>query len=130
MTDSDGTDTLRALELLALRRRAFVQIARDYNRRIARYAELATPGEIGAERLVGMLIKRAGASTATRPRVPPRLECRQSRSATTAPPQHLRAKVGSRPARAAASTTRDDAVDAGLRRSIASGRARGTLAAG
>ena len=40
----DGTGTLRALELLALRRRAFVQIARDYNRRIARYTELASPG--------------------------------------------------------------------------------------
>ena len=65
--DSDGTGSIRALELLALRRRAFVQIARDYNRRIARYVELATPGEIGPDRLIGMLIKRAGASTATRP---------------------------------------------------------------
>ena len=65
--DADGTGTLRALELLALHRRAFVQIARDYNRRIARYVELATPGEIGSERLIGMLIMRAGASTATRP---------------------------------------------------------------
>ena len=42
---------------MALRRRAFVQIARDYNRRIARYSELATPGQISAERLTGMLIK-------------------------------------------------------------------------
>jgi hypothetical protein len=70
----DGTGTLRALEFLALRRRAFVQIARDYNRRIARYTELATPGEIGAERLVGMLIQRDTPSTATRnasPVVPP-----------------------------------------------------------
>ncbi len=44
--NSDGTGSLRALELLALRRRAFVQIARDYNRRIARYSELATPGQV------------------------------------------------------------------------------------
>ena len=35
-----------------------MQIARDYNRRIARYSELATPGQVGAERLTGMLIKR------------------------------------------------------------------------
>jgi hypothetical protein len=56
--NTDGTGTTMALELLALHRRAFVQIARDYNRRIARYSELATPGEIGADRLIGMLIKR------------------------------------------------------------------------
>jgi hypothetical protein len=55
--NSDGTGMLRALELLALRRRAFVQIARDYNRRIARYAELAAPREIAPDVLVGMLIK-------------------------------------------------------------------------
>jgi hypothetical protein len=65
--NSDATGTLRALELLALRRRAFVQIARDYNRRIARYSELATPGQIDADRLIGMLIRRDGPSTATRP---------------------------------------------------------------
>ncbi|MGD9633018.1 MAG: hypothetical protein AB7G28_04385 [Pirellulales bacterium] len=64
----DGTGTLRAAELLALRRRAFVQIARDYNRRIERYAELASPGQIDSDRLIGMLIMRSGAaSTATRP---------------------------------------------------------------
>ena len=57
---SDGVETVRALELLALRRRAFVQIARDYNRRIARYTELSTPGQVGSERLIGMLIKRIG----------------------------------------------------------------------
>lgn len=55
--NSDGTGMLRALELLALRRRAFVQIARDYNRRIARYTELAAPGPVAADVLVGMLIK-------------------------------------------------------------------------
>ena len=70
--DSDGTGSIRALELLALHRRAFVQIARDYNRRIARYVELATPGEIDSERLIGRLITRAGASTATRPSRRPR----------------------------------------------------------
>lgn len=64
----DGTGTLRALELLALRRRAFVQIARDYNQRIARYTELASPGPIDADRLIGMLIRRDDATnTATRP---------------------------------------------------------------
>jgi hypothetical protein len=70
----DGTGTLRALELLALRRRAFVQIARDYNRRIARYTELATPGHVDSERLISMLIMRDNAAnTATRPAslVPP-----------------------------------------------------------
>jgi hypothetical protein len=70
----DGTGTLRALELLALRRRAFVQIARDYNRRIARYTELAAPGQIDTTRLISMLIMREGAAnTATRPTslVPP-----------------------------------------------------------
>jgi hypothetical protein len=64
----DGTGTLRAMELLALRRRAFVQIARDYNRRIERYTELASPGQIDSELLIGMLIRREGAAnTATRP---------------------------------------------------------------
>jgi hypothetical protein len=69
----DGTGQLKALELLALRRRAFVQIARDYNRRIARYTELSTPGDIGSDRLISMLIKRGSTTggnapnTATRP---------------------------------------------------------------
>jgi hypothetical protein len=56
---------LNALHLLALQRRAFVQIARDYNRRIARYSELASPGPVTAERLSGMLI-RSPMSTATK----------------------------------------------------------------
>lgn len=51
---SDGI--LRALELLALNRRAFVQIARDYNRRITRYTELSRPGRLDNGRLVAMLI--------------------------------------------------------------------------
>jgi hypothetical protein len=63
---ADAAGNLKALELLALQRRAFVQIARDYNRRIARYSELATPGQISAERLTSMLIKRPGSSTTTR----------------------------------------------------------------
>jgi hypothetical protein len=62
----DLEGALRALELLALRRRAFVQIARDYNRRIARYAELASPGQISAARLTSMLIKSSSAPTATK----------------------------------------------------------------
>ena len=68
--NSDADGPLKALELLALNRRAFVQIARDYNRRIARYSELATPGQISPDRLTGMLIKRPGSSTATRSAAP------------------------------------------------------------
>jgi hypothetical protein len=64
--ESDGSGTLRALELWTLRRRAFIQIARDYNRRIARYSELATPGEVPADRLISMLILREKPSTAAR----------------------------------------------------------------
>jgi hypothetical protein len=65
--NSDAVGNLRALELLALQRRAFVQIARDYNRRIARYSELATPGLISPDRLTGMLIKRTSTSAAPPP---------------------------------------------------------------
>ncbi|MGI9456901.1 MAG: hypothetical protein ACR2NU_10085 [Aeoliella sp.] len=58
---------VRALELLALNRRAFVQISRDYNRRITRYTELARPGQVGSQRLVAMLIKtNQRRATATR----------------------------------------------------------------
>ena len=63
---ADETALLQALELLALQRRAFVEIARDYNRRIARYTELATPGEIESSRLIGMLIESTTPATATR----------------------------------------------------------------
>jgi hypothetical protein len=62
---TDGTGSLRAHELLALRRRAFVEVARDYNQRIARYTELATPGPIDAEQLVGMLIIRQSPDATT-----------------------------------------------------------------
>lgn len=83
---SDGTGTLRALELLALRRRAFIQIARDYNRRIARYIELASPGEIGADRLLSMLIKQEnGDDTATRFNSPAPPINRQSQTKSTTP---------------------------------------------
>ncbi len=61
--NSAAEGPVKALELLALHRRAFVQIARDYNRRIARYAELATPGQVTPDRLTGMLIRRSGTST-------------------------------------------------------------------
>jgi hypothetical protein len=84
--NADATGTLRALELLALRRRAFVQIVRDYNRRIARYSELATPGPIDAGRLIGMLIKRDSSSTATRPFAPASPLNRQSQLRTNLPP--------------------------------------------
>jgi hypothetical protein len=83
--NSDPTGTLRALELLALRRRALVQIARDYNRRIARYSELATPGQIDADRLIGMLIKRDAPSTATRPFSEAAPLNRQSQNRTVVP---------------------------------------------
>jgi hypothetical protein len=66
MSMPDEASLLRALELLALERRAFVQIARDYNRRIARYVELAAPGQVGPDQLIGMLIKRDNSATATR----------------------------------------------------------------
>jgi hypothetical protein len=84
--NSDVTGTLRALELLALRRRAFVQIVRDYNRRIARYSELATPGQIDAGRLIGMLIKRDTPSTAIRPFAPAAPLNRQSQDSISLPP--------------------------------------------
>jgi hypothetical protein len=110
--DSGGTDTLQALELLALQRRAFVQIARDYNRRIARYAELSTPGEIGAERLVGMLIKLDNTPTATRPTLPTSTNGRQSRDARGTPPQTFADAEGWEPAGQSVSraTTRDESV--------------------
>jgi hypothetical protein len=83
--NSDADGPLKALELLALERRAFVQIARDYNRRIARYSELATPGQISPDRLTGMLIKRPGSSTATRSAAPAPPPTRTSSGVETAP---------------------------------------------
>jgi hypothetical protein len=78
--NSDADGNLKALELLALERRAFVQIARDYNRRIARYSELATPGQISPDRLTGMLIKRPGSATSPPP-------IRQSGGVENSPPR-------------------------------------------
>jgi hypothetical protein len=103
----DAVGTLRALEFLALRRRAFVQIARDYNRRIARYSELATPGQVSPDRLTSMLILTP-ASTANKPGTLPRLN---QRSATGATPQSTYIE-GSEPAMTASSgaAKRDDAV--------------------
>jgi len=109
-SDSDGTSTLRALELLALRRRAFVQIARDYNRRIARYTELSTPGEIGAERLIGMLIKQGNTSTSTRTSAPAPPPGRQSRKAVDAPPQTFADGWEAAGDERAAASTRDRAI--------------------
>ena len=74
----------KALELLALNRRAFVQIARDYNRRITRYTELAKPGTVGTERLVAMLIKTDPSQTARQ--TPPTSRYDDRRSDVTPPP--------------------------------------------
>ena len=59
---SDGTLLLKTHELLGLRRREFVQTVLDYNLQIARYSELASPGRVGNQRLVAMLIERPSAS--------------------------------------------------------------------
>ncbi len=78
--NSAATGNLQALEKLALQRRAFVQIARDYNRRIARYSELATPGQISPDRLTGMLIRRPGSSSAPPVRQSSGVEATQERT--------------------------------------------------
>ena len=81
---TEGVETLRAFELLALRRRAFVQIARDYNRRIARYTELVVARRRGvrpASRhvdpavrfIIGHAIGRAGAAAQSALAVTPSL---------------------------------------------------------
>jgi hypothetical protein len=54
---SDGQGLVQALKLNALSRRAFVQIARDYNLQINRFSQLATPDRIDTGRLVAMLIR-------------------------------------------------------------------------
>lgn len=71
-----GAGVVKALELLALNRRAFVQIARDYNKRITRYTELARPGELRTERLVAMLIKTNAVASRTSQPVSPGLRTR------------------------------------------------------
>jgi hypothetical protein len=74
-----GRAVVNALELLALNRRAFVQISRDYNQRITRYTELARPGQLRTERLVSMLIKPT--NLASRPTPPPTPTTRRSSQA-------------------------------------------------
>src|SRR4029078_12135397 len=78
---------IRARALLALTRRAFVQTPRDYNRRIARYSELATPGQITPDRLTGMLIKPPGYSTPPRSPPPPPPPTTQSSGVETSRPR-------------------------------------------
>ncbi|NOY29113.1 MAG: hypothetical protein GXP28_02735 [Planctomycetes bacterium] len=53
---TDGRALLKAHELLSLSRQTFIQSLRSYNVNIARYAEIASPGQIGTGRLVAMLI--------------------------------------------------------------------------
>jgi hypothetical protein len=108
--DSDGAATIRALELLALQRRAFVQLARDYNRRIARYAELSTPGEIGADRLIGLLIKRDNTPTATRPSLPSGTNGRQSNNSESTPLRTFAADEGWESASQSVARIRDESV--------------------
>ena len=104
-----GDDGLHALGLLALQRRAFVQIARDYNRRIARYSELASPGQVSAERLTGMLIYSGAPSTARKSALPAPQPNRQSKNDSLPPSTFAE---GTPPALTAVSNngTRDDAV--------------------
>jgi hypothetical protein len=54
---TDGVGLLRAYELMALRRREFVEAAHQYNLQIAAYAELAAPDQIEPGQLVSMLIR-------------------------------------------------------------------------
>jgi hypothetical protein len=104
-------DGLNSLELLALNRRAFVQIARDYNRRIARYSELASPGEIGAVRLTSMLIKTDTPATATKPSLP--APPRNQRSSTeAAPPKTFAEGTGTSAGPIANTSMRDENVKA------------------
>jgi hypothetical protein len=107
-TRGTGEDGFQALKLLALQRRAFVQIARDYNRRIARYAELAAPGPVSPEQLTSMLIKTS-ASTATKASSPVPPYNRQSNRESSPPSTFVE---GSSPAFKAVSKSakRDDEV--------------------
>ncbi len=82
-TNDQGEGVIKALQFLALNRRAFVQIARDYNRRIARYTELARPGQLRTGRLVAMLIK---ADSVARRSSPPPTPNSRTRSQTEPPP--------------------------------------------
>lgn len=105
---ADEQTLLQAAESLSLRRREFMQLAGDYNRRIARYTELATPGEIGSGRLVSMLISNphSADSPASGGRFDDILD-QQSRGA--APPQTF--AEGWTPARTGDSPRRDRSVE-------------------
>ncbi|MBL9163778.1 MAG: hypothetical protein JNL18_13690 [Planctomycetaceae bacterium] len=54
---NDGTELLRAQQLLSLQRQQFVARAREYNQEIAAYTELAAPADVPADRLVAMMIR-------------------------------------------------------------------------
>jgi hypothetical protein len=105
--DIDGG--LHALNLLALRRRAFVQIARDYNRRIARYTELASPGQVTPERLTGMLIK-SSVSTATKTASPAPSLNRQTNRKEAPPSTFVEGASSTFKAAAPPPSKRDEAV--------------------
>jgi hypothetical protein len=61
---TDGAGLLQAYDLLSLRRRAFLATARDYNKEIAAYTELAAPDVVGPDRLVAMMIRTSAAGAA------------------------------------------------------------------
>lgn len=52
-----ASEVARAHDQISLQLREFVTAVRDYNQDIAAYAELAAPGNLGTDRLVGMLIR-------------------------------------------------------------------------
>jgi len=63
-----------AMALLSLERRAFLQIAKDYNQRIVCYAMLAKPQPLQTSRLVAMLIKQSAGEPATRSPTPSHIQ--------------------------------------------------------
>lgn len=62
---SDGGELLKAFELFAATRRMFVSAVNEYNEAIVRYTEIATPGTLETDRLVGMLIRTGGSQATT-----------------------------------------------------------------
>lgn len=92
---SNGTLLLKTYELVCLRRREFVRTVRDYNVQIARYTELASPGQVGTERLVAMLVENPAPSTLIREDSDVRTTGAEepvtdgNRSATPIPPRNL-----------------------------------------
>jgi hypothetical protein len=63
--NAEGAELLQAQDLLALRRRAFVETARNYNQEIAAYTERAAPANIAADRLVAMMIRTSTTTNQT-----------------------------------------------------------------